>query len=452
MGKELILKALRHEDVERAPWVPFAGIHSGKLLGYNAIEVLTDGKKLFECLSEVNRLYAPDGQPVIFDLQVEAEILGCELSWVENSPPTVISHPLSNDRTIPCECMIPQAEDGRLPMILEVMRKAKSSFGQHTALYGLVCGPFTLALHLRGTQVFLDMFEDPNYVKELLDFTRKVCLAMASHYIDAGMDVIAFVDPLVSQISPDHFDEFLSQPYASLFKDIREKKVYSSFFVCGDATKNIEVMCKTGPDSISIDENINIAAAKKITDKYNITIGGNIQLTITMLHGTQQANMKAVVDILDGCGKKNLIVAPGCDMPYDTPIENVIAVSHAVNDYESTKEALKDYSGSLDLSNTVVVIPDYASLKKPLIELFTLDSATCAACGYMMNVVNELHQEAPDLFDWVEYKFTKKENIARCIKVGVKNLPSMYINGTLIYSSLIPSKQDLIAKLSEVRK
>jgi uroporphyrinogen decarboxylase len=70
----------------------------------------------------------------------------------------------------------------------------------------------------------------------------------------------------------------------------------------------------------------------------------------------------------------------------------------------------------------------------------------------MMNVVNELHQEAPDLFDWVEYKFTKKENIARCIKVGVKNLPSMYINGTLIYSSLIPSKQDLIAKLSEVRK
>jgi hypothetical protein len=37
-----------------------------------------------------------------------------------------------------------------------------------------------------------------------------------------------------------------------------------------------------------------------------------------MLHGTQQDNMKYVVDMLDRIeSKKNLIVAPGCDMPYN---------------------------------------------------------------------------------------------------------------------------------------
>ena len=38
MGKELIFKTMRHEPTERVPWVPFSGIHSGKLKGYNAEE------------------------------------------------------------------------------------------------------------------------------------------------------------------------------------------------------------------------------------------------------------------------------------------------------------------------------------------------------------------------------------------------------------------------------
>ena len=110
--------------------------------------------------------------------------------------------------------------------------------------------------------------------------------------------------------------------------------MFSSFFVCGNATKQIEVMCKTGPDSVSVDENVNLAAAKEVTAKYNITIGGNIPLTTTMLHGTQEDNMKGVIDLIDSLDHFNLIVSPGCDMPYDTPIENTIACAQAVDVYK----------------------------------------------------------------------------------------------------------------------
>ena len=43
---------------------------------------------------EVNKLYKPAGQPVIFDLQVEAECLGCDLVWADDAPPSVSKHPL----------------------------------------------------------------------------------------------------------------------------------------------------------------------------------------------------------------------------------------------------------------------------------------------------------------------------------------------------------------------
>ncbi len=197
-GKALIVGVMHHEKMPRVPWVPFAGVHAGKLLGYSAREVLTDADKLVDALLAVNRTYDPDGQPVVFDLQVEAEILGCELLWADKAPPSVASHPLATDMTIPDR--LPEPTDGRLPMILDVMCRMKAEVGGRTALYGLVTGVLTLASHLRGTEIFMDMYDHPGFLTQLLAYSRDVAKRVAELYIDAGMDVIAIVDPLVSQI------------------------------------------------------------------------------------------------------------------------------------------------------------------------------------------------------------------------------------------------------------
>ena len=451
--KELLFRTLRHEETERTPWVPFAGVHAGKLKGYDATEMLTDADKAFESLMEVNRLYKQDGQPVIFDLQIEAECLGCGLTWAKDCPPSVSSHPLDGSDeeapVTPCDCTIPTKESGRIPYVLDVMKRMKDAVGDTTALYGLICGPFTLASHLRGNNLFTDMYDFEDEAASLFGFCKRVCMKMADYYIEAGMDVIAMVDPLISQISTDHFEQFMSEPYTEIFQHIRDKGAFSSFFVCGDATRNIEVMCKTKPDSISVDENVNLLAAKEITDRYNVIIGGNIPLTSIMLLGNQQDNMKFAVDLLDSVKiKKNFILAPGCDMPYDVPVENGIGVAQAALETDAVREMVKNYqSAEVDTSN--VILPDYAHLKKPLVEVFTLDSAQCAACGYMMNAANQAVETFGDAIDMVEYKFIYKENIARCVKMGVPNLPSMYINGKLTYRSIIPTKEALEDAIKE---
>jgi uroporphyrinogen decarboxylase len=446
-GKELIFAALRHEPLPATPWVPFAGIHAGKLKGYSALELLTDGEKLVEALIAVNQVYDPDGQPVMFDLQVEAEILGCKLAWAQSAPPSVASHPLEAALTIPTK--LPTAQDGRLPMILQAMRTMKHEVGHKTALYGLVCGPMTLASHLRGTEIFMDTFDNPEFLHGLLACCQGVALRMAELYVQAGMDVIAVVDPVVSQVSPRHFKTFLLDPFRQVFDGIRRMGAFSSFFVCGDATKNLDGMCQTAPDSISVDENINLVAAKEITDRYNITIGGNIPLTTRMLLGTQQDNMKFVVDLLDQLGggiPQNFILAPGCDMPYDTPTENTVGVLQAVRHPENTRQMLAHYESHT--FDHAVELPDYAHLQKPLVEVFTLDSDTCAACGYMMDAARRAVTAAGSA-DLMEYKFTKPENVARVIKMGIKNLPALYINGKLKYSSIIPGNKELV---EEIRK
>lgn len=445
MGKELIFQTLRHEKTDRAPWVPFSGVHSGKLKGYSAKEILLDEDKLYESLMEVYKIYRPDGMPVLFDLQVEAEILGCKLLWAENNPPSVRKHPYMADGSgWPSDDQIPTKESGRIPMILNTMHRIKESIGDDTALYGLICGPLTLASHLRGSNLFTDMFLDKDYVKGIMEFCTKVSLKMAEYYIEAGMDVIAVVDPLVSQVSPETFEEQLGFAFREVFDYIRSQNVFSAFFVCGNATNQMKVMCDTNPDSIHIDENVDLVEAKKITDQYNIVIGGNIPLTTTMLFGSQQDNMKCVVDLIDAVNdNKNYIVSPGCDMPYDTPIENTVAATQAVLHTEDVREIVKNYEASDDDLDSIE-LPDYENLDKVLVELFTLDPDQCAACTYMVNSVTDIYDEIKEYADYKVYRYNNKEDIARTKKMGISNLPTMVINGEPVFVSIIPSKQELL--------
>jgi uroporphyrinogen decarboxylase len=446
-GKELLFSVLRHEEAPAVPWVPFAGVHAGKLKGYTGRQILTDGDKLLEALLAVNQVYAPDGQPVLFDLQIEAEILGCKLLWADYAPPAVASHPLADLLEVPTT--LPEKTDGRLSLVLDVMRQMKVRVGAETALYGLVTGPFTLASHLRGTDIFLDSVDHEDFLHELMAYAACVCQRMSDLYIDAGMDVIAVVDPVVSQVSARYFKSFLADDFTKVFDHIRQRGVFSSFFVCGDATKNIEVMCQTVPDSISIDENIDMVAAKAITDHYNITLGGNIPLTTRMLLGNQQDNMQYVVELLDKVSHRNLVISPGCDMPYDVPLENTIAVMQAVREPESALALLANYKAA-EVDTSGVVLPDYSHLVVPLVEVFTLDSDTCAACGYMLGAAKRAVNELDGRVDLVEYKFTQRENVARVVKLGVQHLPSLYINGQLMYSSLIPGNRELLDELHKV--
>jgi len=447
MGKDLIFKTLRHEKVDRVPWVPFAGVHAGKLKGYNAEQLLREEDKLVESLLEVKKLYQPDGMPILFDLQVEAEFLGCDLLWAPNNPPSVKSHPLADAKELPCNCLIPNEESGRLPMILSAMKRVKAEIGDEVALYGLICGPFTLASHLRGTNIFMDMMSDPGYVKDLVGFCAQVAIQMSRMYIEAGMDVIAVVDPLVSQVSPKHIEAMLSESFTAIFDYIRAAGALSCFFVCGNASKQIEVMCKMNPDGVSVDENVNLVNAKEITDRYNISIGGNIPLTTTMLHGTQEDNMKAVIDLLDSLSHELLIISPGCDMPYDTPIENTVAATQAVHNPDSARKMIENYQASWD--DVEVELPDYANLDKVLIELFLLDPDQCAACTYMLNNVVDAYEDFKDFAEYKVYKYFIKEDIARTRKMGIGNLPTMCVNGDQKWISIIPSKTEM---LEEIRK
>lgn len=444
-GKERIQKAFKLEKTDTIPWVPFVGVHGASLIGVNATEYLRSSDHIVNGISKAVEMYSPDGIPVMFDLQLEAELLGCKLNWSEQNPPAVITHPLLEGKTVE-ELIIPQINDGRLPVAMDATRRLREKFPD-IALYGLITGPFTLALHLLGTDIFTKLFEDAEYIDTLFAFCKNVAKRMVDYYVKSGCDVVAVVDPMTSQIDPATFEMFVTPMMTEIFTYIREKGALSSFFVCGHAQQNIEVMCKCQPDNISIDENIPLDYVKDIALKHHISFGGNLQLTVVLLMGTPEDASFNAIDCIDLGGENGFILSPGCDLPMITPPENLIAVTKLVRDaYErEVVRAMTRQNDGLKLLN----MKDYGQNDKVIVDIITLDSESCAPCQYMVEAVKKIAPHFEGIVEWREHPVKQMAGVTFMASLMVKNIPTICIDGKISFVSQIPPKNELIAAIQK---
>jgi len=441
-GKELIKKAFALESVERAPWVPFIGVHAAALIGVDAETYLRSTELMIKGLNEAIEKYNPDGIPVAFDLQMEAEVLGCKLVWSKDNPPSVISHPLAEGKTL-ADLSIPNKKEGRIAKTLKVTKTLRSEHPD-LALYGLITGPFTLALHLMGTDIFMKMFTDEKEVHELMAFCTKVCNAMSDYYIEAGCDVIAVVDPMCSQIGPDQFKQFVTLSCSHVFSHIKASGAYSSFFVCGHAQHNIEVMCDCKPNNISIDENIPLDYVRDICLSRGISYGGNLKLTVVLLMGTEDDTERNVVECLDiaGDNNKGFILAPGCDIAYATPVANLIAAGKLVQD--KYQQDIVRALGSKAFDILPLDLSQYIEKDVVKVDVVTLDSVACAACQYMWEAVKRACDKYGDKVICTEHSVKTRDGVNFMAATGVQNIPTTLIDGKIKFVSLIPPMTEII--------
>lgn len=446
-GKQLLLDAVRNKATPRAAWIPFVGVHGGKILGASAAQYLQSADLIARGLFKAKELYLPDGLPIMFDLQLEAEVLGCELKWADETPPAVVSHPLSNRNS--GEFPNFDVSMGRFPLVLEALRTVKREIGQDTALYGPITGPFTLALHLMGNEIFLKIRRDPALVQRTLAFCAKVGMTAAQAYLDAGADVIPVVDPMTSQISPQHFNEFVRPHVDAVFQHIRNRGGLSSMFVCGDATRNLEAMCQTACDNVSIDENVPLEMCKDLGAKYGRSFGGNLKLTTALLLGDEDDAKLETLRCLEIGGTNGFVLAPGCDLPYGVPERNLQAVALMVHDAYQRHVAATSLRAKTATSFDDVQLPDYAAERNVIVDVITLDSSSCAPCQYMVSAAAEAAAKCNGRVSVREHKITTHDGLAYMSKLGVANLPTICIDGEARFVSIMPDANTLVRALGE---
>ncbi|MGC8604267.1 MAG: uroporphyrinogen decarboxylase family protein [Desulfomonilaceae bacterium] len=334
MGKQHVISAAKGLATDKVPWVPYSGVHSAFLIGESADKFLQDPNLIAKGVVFAAQRYKADGIPLLFDLTVEAISMGCNYKWWPDNSPSITGHPLEKQNLADSAIKIPGPKDGRWPVIIEAGKKVKAALPD-VALYGILCGPLTLASHLRGVKIFTDVVKNKKIAKEIINFCGQVGAESATIYAEEiGCDVIAITDPVASLIKPTIFREFVTPAAQPAIKVIKRANKVSSFFICGDATKCLEEVATIGTDGFAIDEQLSLNYVRDVALKHKVGFGGNLKLTLSLSLGLISPREDALIALAAG-GSTGFILAPGYDMPYDVPVEHMDQILEAIEFYNT---------------------------------------------------------------------------------------------------------------------
>lgn len=83
------------------------------------------------------------------------------------------------------------------------------------------------------------------------------------------------------------------------------------------------------------------------------------------------------------------------------------------------------------------------------IDVLTLDSVQCAACGYMMESIAALPGDVQDMIVYKEWSIKNKDSVGKFIELKGKVLPTICIEEDLVFESIIPQYEELIDEMAK---
>jgi MtaA/CmuA family methyltransferase len=191
-------------------------------------------------------------------------------------------------------------------------------------IMGWVEGAMALSATLRGMhQILLDLYDEPAWLDDLLEFSCELEIDFALAQLEAGADIIGVGDAVASQISPDFYRRFALPYEQKIFSAVKKRGGLGRLHICGDTSRILNDMAASGADIIDIDWMVDIGRAAAAFAGRAIVCGNHNPVQI-MRFGT----IDQVKESVQGClsaGGSRCISAAGCEIPDATPAENLHA-------------------------------------------------------------------------------------------------------------------------------
>ena len=83
------------------------------------------------------------------------------------------------------------------------------------------------------------------------------------------------------------------------------------------------------------------------------------------------------------------------------------------------------------------------------IDVLTLDSVQCAACGYMMESIAALPKDVQEMIVYREWSIKNKDGIGKFLELKGRVLPTICIEEDLVFESIIPQYEELIDEMAK---
>ncbi|MHB9024076.1 MAG: uroporphyrinogen decarboxylase family protein [Armatimonadota bacterium] len=326
--RQRLFARLQGKPVDRAPNLSILMLFAAKYIGCPFDQFSQDYRKLVEANLRCNADFGIDLLNTMSDAYRETYDYGAKVTFPYDSLP-VCTDPLLKETSDLAK--LPAFDPWQSTRILDRIRAVelyKQTAGDEYPILGWVEGPIAEMADLRGlTQTLIDFYESPEFVREVFAFLTEQAIRCAQAQIDAGADIIGIGDAAASVLSPDLYREQVLPFEQQLIAAIHQSGALVKLHICGEITHLLDDIGKTGADIIDVDWMVRIPEA--LARCPGAIINGNFDPVAVMLQGTPADVKQAARRNLEEGGDR-LCVAPGCEVPRDTPHENLKALDEAL--------------------------------------------------------------------------------------------------------------------------
>jgi len=257
------------------------------------------------------------------DLSIEAEAFGANCVHRPNEIPTITGQLITTQEEADA-LKVPEVGDGRTGIAVEGIRLAKMLISDRP-VFANCCGPFSLAGRLMDVnEILLETLEDPDLVHTVVEKATQFILKYIKTYKEIGADGIIMAEPLAGLLSPSLMEEFSTDYVKRIADEVQDKEFMIMYHNCaGGMERKIDETIGTGCRMFHYGDSTNMM---EILDKMpeDVLILGNISPSAVFNADSSNKMAISTANLLIRCMlHNNFMISSGCDIPADTPIENI---------------------------------------------------------------------------------------------------------------------------------
>jgi len=327
LKNDLLLRAARGEDVERAPvWLMR---QAGRVLpeyratrsrAKNFVEFVKTPELACEVTVQPVDILGVDAAIIFSDILVIPEAMGLPYQMIEAKGPWF--EKTIKTREDISKLKIAEADD--LSYVMKALELTKKELNDRVPLIGFAGAPWTLLSYMvegSGSKTFSKakqfLYTQPELAHALLDKITKSTINYLKGQVKAGVDLVQLFDSWAGVLSEEMFYEF-SLKYISQICDAISPLVPVTVFA-KDAHYAVEKISQTSCSSIGLDWTIDPKKARAVSGTK--TLQGNADPCL--LYADEKTILSQTTKMLESFGKQRYICNLGHGLYPDLEKEKV---------------------------------------------------------------------------------------------------------------------------------
>ncbi len=332
---ERYLAVCELREPDRTPVSPLIMTFAAKLANIPYGQYCLHGELMAQAQLECIRRFGYDSVNVTSDAVRESQTLGAPVFWQEDDVPAGSEEPFIKSRDDLKKLRLPDPlGDNRMYEQIKALKILQQELGEGEVVYGWVEAPFQESAMLRNINYLMtDVYDDPQLVHDLMRFSMEMELEFGLAQIEAGARFIGVGDAIATLISPRHYEKFNFPYLAELITKLQKAGARIKYHACGNTKALLPLFRQLKADILNLDSLVDLAGVKQMMGD-EVCIKGNLDPVRILLNGTPESITEAAHQCIEIGGRSGgFILSPGCEVPRDTPLENLEAFVQAAKTY-----------------------------------------------------------------------------------------------------------------------